>query len=129
MAKIFNPDRYGFIVVGESVVTMERDRRDIATAEWANQVLGVDQSDLIITTRGYITPDRIQFFTNDYTTDTSVTADIVDAAYAAYMRLFGCDKDEALTVPVFNGVKVGKVGETWPPYLVWKPADKRWCLA
>ena len=129
MAKIFNPDRYGFIAIGESIIAMERGCRDMATADWANQVLGVDQTDLIITTRGYITPDRIQFFTNDYTTDTSVTAELVEAAYATYMQIYGGDKSDAMTVPVFNGVKVGKVGETWPPCLVWKPADKRWCVA
>lgn len=129
MAKIFNPDRFGFIVIGENLVVMDRRDREMTTADWANQVLGIDQADLIITTRGYITPDRIQLFTNDYTTDTSVTNRIVSNAYEAYARVFGCDKDEAMTVPVFNGVRVGKVGEEWPPCLVWKPAEKRWLPA
>lgn len=127
MANIFNADRFGFVVIGDKPIVMKRNNREMSTRDWANRVLGIDQGDLPYCTRGYITRnDRIQFFTDDYTTDPGVDADMVERAYEAYMELFGVTRLEVLAIPVFNGVRVGKVGEQWPPCLAWDFNKKGW---
>lgn len=123
----FDFDRFGFVVMGKNIVVMRRKDREMQTMEWARRKLGISDDDLDYITRGYITRDRIQFFTADYATDDSVDADLVMAARLAYKRIYlNDDAADVLSVPVFNGVRKGKRGENWPPYLVWDNSLSTW---
>lgn len=129
MAKIFNRDRYGFICIGDDIVLMRRQDRELTTSEWAVRVCGVDESDLCYVIRGYITPDRIQFFTEDYSTAPDVNEKMIANAYAAYKKLYGATAIEAAQVPMYNGVKQGVEGETWPPFLRFDFDSTEWVVA
>lgn len=129
MARVFNPDRYGFVVFDEdTIVVMRREDREMTTSEWANRILGIDQGDLPYMVRGYFTPDRIQFFSDNYMTSPDVNFALINAAFNTYRELYGADYNEALNVPVFNGVHQGAPGETWPPYLMFSMDTGKWLV-
>lgn len=126
MAKIFDHDRYGFIVVGDTIVSMNPNQREMTTQEWARKVIGISEEDLPFCTRGYITRDRIQFFSDDYHTSPEVDAALVAKAVEHYCCIYNVRADEADTVPVFNGTFPGEEGDTWPPCLIWNSAMRWW---
>lgn len=124
---IFNPDRYGFCVVGDKVIVMDADRRSMQTQVWMEDVLRLSELDIDYATRGYFMPGRIQFFTGaDYNTSLEVTEDIVADAVAAYARLYNVTIPSAILVPVYNGVWPGAQGDTWPPVMKWNFDTARW---
>lgn len=130
MATIFNPDRYGFCVVGDKVIVMDMDHRSMQTQVWMEDVLRLSKTDIDLVPRGYFMPGRIQFFVGPYyNTCLEVTEDVVADAVAAYARLYDVTIPSAILVPVYNGVWTGAQGDTWPPVLKWDYDTARWEIA
>lgn len=127
---IFNPDRYGFCVVGDKVIVMDADSRSMQTQVWMEDVLRLSKFDIECAIRGYFMPGRIQFFTGPaYNTSLEVTEDIVLDAVATYPTLYDVTLPSAILVPVYNGVWPGAQGDTWPPVLKWNYDTARWGIA
>lgn len=124
---IFNPDRYGFCILGGKVIVMDVDRRSMQTQVWMEDVLRLSKDDIDLTPRGYFAPGRIQFFVGpNYHTCPDVDVDMVADAVAVYAGLYGVPNTTAVQMPVYNGVWPGTEGETWPPVLQWDYDIGRW---
>lgn len=124
---IFNPDRYGFCVVGDKIIVMDMDHRSMQTQVWMEDVLRLSKLDIDYAIRGYFMPGRIQFFTGaDYNASLEVTEDIIADAVTAYANLYDVTIPSAFLVPVYNGVWPGAQGDTWPPVLKWDFDTARW---
>lgn len=127
MPEIFNPERYGFCVIGGTVVVMDGDRRHMPTQVWMEDVLNLSEDDIARIPRGYILPDRIQFFVGShYRTCPDVDDNLVAEAADVYAALYDESIYDAFDVPVYNGVWTGPIGETWPPVLRWDDTVGRW---
>ena len=127
---IFNPDRYGFCVIGDTLVLMKPYQRNMQTQVWMEDVLRLTKDDVAVAIRGYIMPNRIQFFTGpNYNTCMEVSSDIIADAFVRYTDLYGVSTLTAMSVPIYNGVHPGIVGETWPPVLKWDDDNARWVIA
>lgn len=127
---IFNPDRYGFCVIGDRLVLMDPSCRNMRTKVWMEDVLRLSKDDIDLAIRGYILPNRIQFFIGpNYNTCMEVNDDIIADAVAVYSALYNTSAVSALSVPVYNGVHPGVEGETWPPVLMWDYDTTRWVIA
>lgn len=67
--------------------------------QWANAV------------RGYVSENRIQFFTGeDYRCVDSVSEDVLSVLRDYHLRVYGC-----LAKEIYNGVIAGDQGEFWLP--------------
>lgn len=127
---VFNPDRFGFCVIGDKIVVMDADKRDMSTRTWMQDTLRLAIDDIDIVPRGYIMPGRIQFFVGDsYTTCAEITEDIVADAISVYASLYDEPNTIAIQTPVYNGVWPGNEGEKWPPVMVWDFDAGRWSVA
>lgn len=127
---IFNPDRYGFCVIGDRLVLMDPDKRHMRTQVWMEDILRLSKDDIDVAIRGYIMPNRIQFFTGPrYNTCMEVNEDIIADAVAMYAALYETSAVTAISVPVYNGVHPGAEGDTWPPVLMWDYDTGRWVIA
>lgn len=127
---IFNPDRYGFCVIGDRLVLMDSDKRHMRTQVWMEDILRLSKDDIDVAIRGYIMPNRIQFFTSPhYNTCMEVNEDIIADAVAMYAALYETSAVTAISVPVYNGVHPGAEGDTWPPVLMWDYDTGRWVIA
>lgn len=121
---IFDKNRYGFGVVGNTLVVMRNFDRDMKTREWLDTICHMEFTSV----RGYITRERIQFFDGDYGTSEDVTTEMVDAAMNTYMRLYGASLAEAIKVPVYNGTIKGAEGEVWRPVLEFSRDINEWTV-
>lgn len=124
---VFNPDRYGFCVMGGKIVVMSEADRGRETMDWMTDVLRVSEDEFDFMPRGYFLPGRIQFFVGEnYNTCADVDEDLVADAVAVYASLYGVPNTTAIQTPVYNGVLVGTDGETWPPVMKWDYDIGRW---
>lgn len=121
---VFDTSRYGFTAIGDTLLIMRPEDRHMQTKAWLEDKCELTYSDLY----GYITRDRIQFFDGDYETTPDVTTDLVNAAFNAYIRLFGATYNEAIVVPVYNGVRKGEDGVQWPPVLRFDRTLNEWVI-
>lgn len=122
---VFDKNRYGFGVIGNKLVIMQDEHREMKTKDFLDQVCGMDYTSI----RGYITRDRIQFFDGGYGTSEDVTQEMMDAALNTYMRLYEATLAEAVAVPVYNGVRKGEEGVQWPPVLEFCRETNEWVVA
>lgn len=127
---VFNPDRYGFCVMGGKIVVMDEADRGRETMDWMTDVLRVSEDEFDFMPRGYFLPGRIQFFVGEnYNTCADVDEDLVADAVAVYAGLYGVPNTVAIQTPIYNGVWVGTDGETWPPVMKWDYDIGRWEVA
>lgn len=126
MNQIFNDERFSFIFIGDSLVVMRPQDRILHTKEWAVNVVGIDETDYRFCHRGYFTANRIQFFIDNYTVDTDIYNDNINAVRHAHSAIYQCHPSETMKVPIYNGVKRGREGECWPPCLKYLNDLQRW---
>lgn len=126
MNEVFDRERYGFLKIGDSVIVMRPQDRILHTKTWAIEIVGIDPTDFQYVTRGYFNKDRIQFFIDDYTTDTDIDGDLIHEVIYARGDAYGIDDERIFDVPVYNGVRKGEVGEVWSPCLKYNPSSGRW---
>lgn len=115
--------RTPFIVVGDTVVVMPDDFRGDRASTWAKEKLRLSEADYYTAIRGYFMKDVIQFFSGgtSYSPSIHITNAIVEAACSAYRGKF---PDESPYPSIYNGVRIGDVGDVWPPILAW--INGRW---
>lgn len=122
----FDPDRYGFCIIGGNLIIMDAKDRGMSTQVWMEDVLRLSKESIDTMPRGYLLPGRIQFFTGNYDTCPTIGEDIVGDAVACYASLYGVHNTQAIATPIYNGCHRGKVGDTWEPVLKWDFDIGRW---
>lgn len=123
---IFDRDRYGFCVIGGKLVIMDADHRTLHTDMWMENILRLSRDDIDLIPRGYLLPNRIQFFSGNYNTCPKVGEDIIGDAVACHASLYGNSIAKSLATSVYNGVVKGEEGAIWQPVLEWDFDIGRW---
>lgn len=115
---MFNKDRVAFIVFGDTVLVQPNSDDERTCKEWMMQDLHMPAEAYYSVSRGYMMPDRIQFFTGGELVypDASITTYIVREALDLYLKMF----PDACGQPLIgNGCTIGATDEVWPPILEW----------
>lgn len=117
----FHKARLAFIWIGDELFFNENSDDDRDHQHWVCEDFGVTVEEFEELPRGYILPGRIQLFKGSSFSPINVRSIKKDH----FMRLI--EKHNKLypryDYEIYNGVKVGKVGEVWPPMFV---VDRNW---
>lgn len=112
-AEEFHKKRYSFIWINRKLTFNDNMNDDRDHQHWVCEDYGISVEEFEILPRGYILPGRIQLFIgSDFSSIPLHQIEFDDIAHliSVYETLY---PDTAYRV--FNGVKVGRVGEIWPP--------------
>lgn len=111
----FHRNRFAFAWIdGKLTFNKLGDSRD--HQHWLTEDFGLTLQEFEETPRGYIKEGRIQLFKGSDFRKIDIDKDLTDfksdkeSLVKAHNKLF-----EGVTPEIFNGVKIGKVGEIWPP--------------
>lgn len=109
----FHKKRYAFAWINGKLTFNDNINDDRDHQHWLCEDYGLTIEDWENTPRWYMIPDRIQMFIgSDFRAlDTNL---ISMGDFHTLLRVHG-EKYNTIQVTVYNGVKVGKVGEIWEP--------------
>ncbi len=119
----FSLERIAFLFCNGQVRVQDRgDHR--ACEEWALSELNLSHSEWANSVRGYMLPERIQFFTGEnYRADLSVTDGCVQKVKEAYKDIYGTECDN-----VFNGVNIKATDTLWGAIYRYDVENGGWSL-
>lgn len=108
----FHKKRFAFAFVnGELKFNTAGDDRD--HQHWLCEDFGLTVDEFENTPRGYMLPDRIQLFIgSDFRPLNTSLISMSD--FNTLLRTHG-DRYNTKKITVYNGVKIGKIGEVWSP--------------
>lgn len=112
-AASFHRSRYPFAWVNGQLVFNDKLNDDRDHQHWLCEDYGLTVEQWEVTPRGYMLPDRIQLFIGSSFAPLDTNSIRVDD----FVTLLHKHKEKynSYKVAVFNGVKVGKIGEVWEP--------------
>lgn len=115
----FTASRRNFVIVGSNPVMQPADSK-VCTRLWMEQDLRIRQPRFEQVLRGYMSAERLQFYTgSDYGIATQITDEMLERCVTTYGKLYG-----HAPKLIGNGCWVGSEGEVWKPVL--KYIDGGW---
>lgn len=109
----FHKKRYPFIWINGKLTFNDNMNDDRDHQHWVCEDYGISVEEFEKSPRGYMLPGRIQLFIgSDFSCIPlhQIEFDDIDHLISVHKSLY---PDTAYQI--FNGVKVGKIGEIWPP--------------
>ena len=120
----FHRMRYAFAWINGMLVFNNNENDDRDHQHWLCEDYGLTVSQWEKLNRGYMMQDRIQLFKGSkfepINTDEIPTMDIVKLT-SIHGQRYGTDR-----VVIYNGVKIGKIGEVWEPLIRLGEFDTHW---
>ena len=109
----FHKNRYAFAFMNNTIVFNNNPNDDRDHQHWLLDEFGISPVEFENIPRGYMKKDRIQLFvgSNFSPIDKSIlTRENISILLAAHHKRYA-----SKVVPIYNGVRIGKVGDIWPP--------------
>lgn len=110
----FHLSRLPFAFLNNDLVMNQNRSDDRDHQHWLTEDYGLSLQQFEVTPRGYITEGRIQFFVGSDFRPMDMNS-ISDLDIAKLMAQHKCMYPDTHSCNIYNGVKVGKIGEIWPP--------------
>lgn len=112
-AEEFHKKRYAFAWINGKLTFNDNENDDRDHQHWLLDDYGVTPEQWEKLPRGYMLPDRIQLFIGS--TFSAVPTDLISVTDFAELISKHHTRYNSKEVKVYNGVKIGKVGEVWEP--------------
>lgn len=109
----FHKNRYAFAFMNNTIIFNNNPNDDRDHQHWLLDEFGISPVEFENIPRGYMKKDRIQLFvgSNFSPIDKSIlTRENISILLAAHRKRYA-----SKVVPIYNGVRIGKVGDIWPP--------------
>lgn len=109
----FHRKRYAFAWINGKITFNDNINDDRDHQHWLCEDYSLSVEDWEKTPRGYMLPDRIQLFIGSKFEQLN-TNKISMGDFNTLLKVHG-KRYNTLSVTVYNGVKIGKIGEVWEP--------------
>ena len=109
----FHLKRYAFVIINGQVVYNDNQNDDRDHQHWLLEDYGISIEQFEKLPRGYMMEDRIQFFVGSSfkpIEDTKLIDSVITSLVDRHINKYGRTK-----VGIYNGVRVGNIGEIWKP--------------
>lgn len=112
----FHKSRYAFAWINGKLIFNDKPDDDRPHEEWMQEDYGLTVEEYEKANRGYMLPTHIQLFKGSSFSPID-TREISVSDFTHLCKVHG-ERYGTAEVEVRNGVKIGKIGEVWPPLLI-----------